>query len=118
MVQRSLIAKGVLVGIGLLFLLNGVIIAGLSLTRTIPQSYGWLAPVFFALGAIGALTAWFGLRNGRRWPLAILALLYVPWTIVGLVGDTRQGYWLLVSGEVLGLALVVLALAAIIRRAV
>jgi hypothetical protein len=74
--------------------------------------------MFLALGTIGALTAWFGLRGGRKWPLAILASLYVPWTIVGLVGDTKQGYWPLVAGEALGLAIVVWSVATVIRRAV
>ncbi len=118
MVQHSIIAKRVLVGVGVLFVLNGLVIAGLRLAHSIPQSYGWLTPLFLALGLSGTLTAWFGLRDGRRWPLVILALLYVPWTIVGLVGDTRQGYWPLVAGEALGLLLVIWAMGAIMRRAV
>lgn len=116
--RRSVIAKRVLIAIGLLFVANGLIIGGLRLAQVIPRGYGWLAPLFLALGAIGTLTAWFGLRGGRRWPLAVLALAYVPWTIVGLVGDTRQGYWLLVAGETLGLVLVVWAIATVMRRAV
>ncbi len=115
---RSLTAKWVLVSVGWLFMATGLIIAGLRLAQLIPQSYGWLAPLFLALGAAGTLTAWFGLREGRRWPLVILALLYVPWTIMGLIGDARQGYWHLVSAEWLGLLLVVWAIAIISRRAV
>lgn len=57
-----MIAKHVLVGIGLLFVVNGLIIGGLRLAQVIPPSYGWLAPLFLALGAVGTLTAWFGLR--------------------------------------------------------
>ncbi|MCZ6727128.1 MAG: hypothetical protein O7A98_07200 [Acidobacteria bacterium] len=116
MAEGSVIAKRVLVGIGLLFVLNGLIIGGLRFVQAIPPSYGWLAPLFLALGAVGTLTAWLGLRNDRRWPLAILAMLYVPWTIIGLIGDTKQGYWPLVAGETLGLVLVVGAIITIMRR--
>lgn len=56
------------------------------------------------------------LEGGRRWPLVILALLYVPWTIIGLIGDTKQGYWLLVAGETVGLALVFWAITRVMRR--
>ncbi len=87
-----MIAKRVLIGIGLLFIVNGLIIAGLRLAQVIPRSYGWLVPLFLALGTVGTLTASFGLRDDRRWPLVVLGLVYVPWTIVGLIGDTRQGY--------------------------
>ena len=115
---RSLTAKWVLVGVGLLFVAIGFIIGGLRLVQSIPQSYGWLAPLFLALGTVGTLTAWFGLRKGRRWPLVILALLYVPWTIMGLLGDAKQGYWSLVSAEWLGLLLMAWAITTIMRRAV
>ena len=113
-----MIARRVLIGIGLLFVVNGLIVGGLRLAQVIPRSYGWLASLFLALGVMGTVTAWFGLRDGRRWPLLVLALLYVPWTIVGLIGDTKQGYWPLVAGEALGLALVVWAITTIMRRAV
>ncbi len=113
-----MIAKRVLIGIGLLFIVNGLIIAGLRLAQVIPRSYGWLVPLFLALGTVGTLTASFGLRVGRRWPLVVLGLVYGPWMIVGLIGDTRQGYWLLVAGETLGLVLVVWAITTLMRRAV
>ena len=116
--ERSLIAKWVLVGVGLLFVVSGFIVGGLRIAQSIPQNYGWIAPLFLALGTVGTLTAWFGLRRGRRWPLVILALLYVPWTIMGLLGDAKQGYWPLVSAEWLGLLLMVWAIATITRRAV
>ena len=115
---HSATAKGVLIGVGLIFVASGLMIAGLRLAQSIPPSYGWLAPLFLALGTVGTLTAWFGLRKGRRWPLVILALLYVPWTIMGLLGDAKQGYWPLVSAEWLGLLLMVWAIATITRRAV
>lgn len=116
--KQSVIAKRVLVGIGVLFVVNGLIISGLRLGQVIPRSYGWLAPLFLALGAAGTSTAWLGLRNARRWPLLILAMLYVPWTIIGLIGDTKQGYWPLVAGESLGLVLAVWAIMTLMRRAV
>ena len=115
---HSATAKGVLIGVGLIFVVSGLMVAGLRLAQSIPPSYGWLAPLFLALGAVGSLTAWFGLRKGRRWPLAIIALLYVPWTIVGLLGDAKQGYWPLVAAEALGLVFVVWAIATITRRPV
>ena len=104
---RSLTAKLVLVGVGLLFVVSGFIVGGLRLAQSIPQSYGWLAPLFLALGTVGTLTAWFGLGKGRRWPLVILTLLYFPWTIMELLRDAKQGFWPLVSAEWLGLLLVV-----------
>ena len=105
-------------GIGVLFVVSGLIIGGLRLAQAIPRSYGWLVPLFLALGTLGTLTAWLGLRNGRRWPLVILAILYIPWTIIGAISDTKQGYWPLVAGETLGLVLVVWAITTIMRRAV
>ncbi len=116
MARRSDVARWVLIGVGLLFVVNGVLIASLRMAQSIPQAYGWLAPVFLTLGITGTLTAWLGLRSSRRWPLVILAIVYLPWIIVGLVGDTKQGYWPLVAGEALGLALVLWALAARLRR--
>lgn len=116
--RQSVIAKRVLIGIGLLFIVSGMVIGGLRLAQVIPRSYGWLAPLFLALGAVGTLTASLGLKDGRRWPLVVLALLYVPWTIVGLIGDTKQGYWPLVAGETLGLVLAVWAITTVMRRPV
>ena len=118
MIASPIIAKRVLVAIGLLFVANGLVIGGLRFGGVISPAYGWLSPVFASLGVIGALTAWFGLRDGRRWPVAILSVLYVPWTIVGLVGDTKQEYWPLVAGEALGLLVIVWAVTTIVRRAV
>jgi hypothetical protein len=116
--RRSVIAKLVLVGTGLLFLVGGIAISGLRLAGAISESHGRLAPIFLALGTVGAFTAWFGLRDGRRWPLAILSVAYIPWTIMALISDSRQEYWLIVAGQVLGLLLVVWAVETIMRRAV
>lgn len=111
------LARRLLVGTGLLLVCSGLIMSGLRLARMLPRSHGWLAPLFVGLGAVGTLTAWFGLRGGRRWPLLILAAVYVPWTVLGLVGDTRRGYWPLVAGEALGLLLIVWAITTITRKA-
>jgi hypothetical protein len=116
--SQSVIAKRVLTGIGLLFIVNGLVIGGLRLAQVIPRGYGWLAPLFLALGAVGTLTASLGLRDGRRWPLVVLGLVYIPWTILGLIGDTKRGYWPLVAGETLGLVLVVWAITTVMRRPV
>ena len=59
-----MIAKRVLVSVGLLFVVNGLTVGVLRLAEVIPRAYGWLAPVFLALGAIGSLTAWLGLNRG------------------------------------------------------
>jgi len=115
-VRNPAIARGVLVGVGVVFVMTGLVIGGLRSGRVIAPDYGWLAPLFLTLGGVGTLTAWLGLRNGRRWPLAVLGLLYLPWTIIGLVGDTTQGYWPLVAGESLGLVLVIWAISTIMRR--
>ncbi|MFQ5737939.1 MAG: hypothetical protein ACE5JX_02920 [Acidobacteriota bacterium] len=114
--RQFVIAKRVLIGIGLLFIVNGLILGGLRVAQVIPRSYGWLVPLFLALGAVGTLTASWGLRDGRRWPLVLLGLVYIPWTIVGLIGDIKQGYWPLVAGETLGLVLVVWAITTLLRR--
>ena len=116
--RRSVIAKRVLIGVGLLFIVSGLIVGGLRLAEVIPRGYGWIGPLFLALGTVGTLTASLGLRGGRRWPLLVWAVLYVPWTIVGLIGDTTQGFWPLVIGEAFGLMLIVWALTTLMRRAV
>ena len=110
-----MLAKRVLVGIGLLLVATGLTVGVLRFAEVIPRAYGSLPPVFLVLGAVGSLTAWLGLNSGRRWPLGILGLLYVPWTVIGLIGDTRQNYWPLVGGEAVGLVLVVWAIVTLLR---
>lgn len=79
--RRSGIARWVLIGIGLLLVLNGIIVGGLGLAGWMPRSYCWLSPMFLALGTIGTLTAWL--------PSAALTLGFL---LVGArAGSSEQG---------------------------
>ncbi len=98
-------------------MLNGLVVGSLRLAKVIPVSYGWLGPLFLTLGLVGLVTAWLGLRLARPWPLAVLALAYIPWTVIGLIGDSKQGYWPLVAGETVALVLVSWALIIRLREA-
>lgn len=106
MARPDAVARWTLVGVGAVFVVSGSIVTGLYLAGVVPRAYDWQGPVFLALGAAGVTASWFGLKAGRRWPAALLAALYLPWTAVGLIGDTRQGFWPLVAGEALGFAAV------------
>ena len=117
MVTRIKLAKWILIGAGVVFMLNGLVVGSLHLAKVIPASYGWLGPLFLTLGLVGLVTAWWGLRSARRWPLAVLALAYIPWTVIGLIGDSKQGYWPLVAGEAVALVLVSWALIIRLREA-
>jgi len=67
------------------------------------------------LGTVGAATSWFGLRDPRIRSLLLITIAYVPWTVVGLIGDARQGLWPLVTGEGVGLLATVWALSSEMR---
>ena len=103
-------SRWVLIAIGLVFLVSGLIVTSLNLAKVIPASYNWQGPSFLILGIVGFSTAYFGLRVVRPWALIVLACTYVPWTVIGLIGDIRQGFWPLIIGETTGLVLVLLAL--------
>ena len=103
-------ARRVLIAVGIIFLVSGLIVTSLHLAKVIPAGYNWQGPSFLILGAVGFFTAYFGLRVVRPWALIVLSLTYIPWTFIGLIGDTQQGYWPLVIGEAIGLLLVSLAL--------
>ncbi len=81
----------------------------MNLAKVIPASYNWQGPVFLILGVAGIATAYFGLRPVRPWALIVLALVYIPWTVIGFIGDIGQGFWPLVIGEAAGLVLGLLA---------
>ena len=98
-------ARWILVGVGILFVMNGLLVTSLHLAGVIPAAYSWQGPAFLVLGVLGFATAFCGLRGKRAWPLLLLGLFYIPWTVIGLIGDTGQGYWPLVIGESVGLAL-------------
>ena len=107
------IARWIFVSVGFIFVLSGIIVTGLIVAKEIPSSFNWIGLPLLVLGAAGSSTAYFALRAHRLWPLIFLALLYIPWTVFGLIGDIRQGYWPLVVGE--GLGLILLGFALIIR---
>ncbi len=65
---------------------------------------------FELLGALGLVAAYFGLRSARPWAWFACAFAYLPWTVRGFLSDTRQGLWLLVLGELVGLGLTSVAL--------
>jgi len=106
-------ARRVLIAVGIIFLVSGLIVTSLNLARVIPASYNWQGPSFLILGIVGFSTAYFGLRAARPWTLIVLAIAYLPWTVIGLIGDARQGFWPLVIGESVGLFMVLLALIAL-----
>lgn len=102
--------RRVFAAIGLIFVLSGITVTTLRLAGAIPPALSWHGPAFLILGGVGVVTARLGLRSPRLRPLALLAVCYGPWTVVGLLGDIRQGLWPLVVGEALGLALLLWAL--------
>jgi len=106
MTTRIRVSKWILVIVGILFMTNGLIVTSLNLAGVIPPAYNWQGPVFLVLGVIGFVLAFWILRRKRVWPLLVLGLAYIPWTFIGLIGDTRQGYWPLAIGESVGLVLV------------
>jgi 4-amino-4-deoxy-L-arabinose transferase-like glycosyltransferase len=110
--QAARLGRGILVAVGLLFLVTGVVVLALATSGVIPKDYRWVGPLFLALGLVGAPTAYLGLRSPRWWPIIVLASAYLPWTVVGLLGDIRMGYWALVAGEGVGLVLVTVSLIA------
>ena len=109
-------ARWILVGVGVLFVINGLVVTSLHLAG--PAAYNWQGPTFLILGVMGFATAFWGLRGKRVWPLLLLGLFYLPWTVVGLIGDTGQGYWPLVVGESVGLVVVAASIIILWREAI
>ena len=109
-------ARWILIAVGIIFIASGLIVTSLYFANVIPAGYNWQGPLFLILGSIGFAAAYFGLRPIRPWALFVLAVVYIPWTIIGLAGDIRQGFWPLVIGEGVGLILVVSALITCMRR--
>lgn len=104
-------ARRVFVAIGIIFIMSGVTVTTLRLAGAIPSAFSWHGPAFLVLGLAGVTTARLGLRSLRPWPLILLAIVYGPWTVLGLLGDIRQRLWPMVAGEALGLVLLLWALA-------
>lgn len=117
MILSRVAARWVLVAVGVIFLISGLIVTSLNFLKVIPSGYNWQGPTFLVLGFVGFATAYFGLRVVRPWALIVLSLLYIPWTIIGLIGDTQQGFWALVIGETVGLAMVLFALITLWKHA-
>jgi len=110
-------SRKVLIGIGLIFILNGLIVAGLNtairfsgIQRSGSMPSMSAAIGFELLGVLGLVAAYFGLRSAKAWGWFVCAVAYLPWTARGLVSDARQGLWPLVIGEVVGLVLTLVAL--------
>ena len=110
-------SRKVLIAVGLIFMFNGLIVGGLNAlirsnvsqrNRSMPSIS--VAIGFEALGVLGLVAAYFGLRSAKVWAWFACAMAYLPWTARGLVSDARQGLWPLVIGESLGLVLTLLAL--------
>lgn len=110
-------ARWILIVVGIIFLASGLIVTSLNLAKVIPAGYNWQGPSFLILGIVGFSTAYFGLRVARLWTLIVLSLAYIPWTVIGLIGDTQQGFWPLVIGETVGLVMVLLALVVLWKHA-
>jgi hypothetical protein len=106
------IGRRILIILGVLFLINGLTILGIRWAASVrsPHLPVVAGPGFLALGLVGISAAYVGLRAKMPWAWIILALAYVPWTLIGLISDTRQSLWLLVIGEVAGLVMIVAAL--------
>jgi len=109
-------ARRVFAAIGIIFISSGITVTTLHAARVIPSAFGWHGPWFLILGLVGVTTTRLGLRSPRLWPLAVLAIVYGPWTVLGLLGDIRQRLWPLVAGEALGLAVLMWALACAAAR--
>jgi len=109
-------ARRVFAAIGMIFILSGLTVTTLRLAGMIPPAFSWHGPLFLILGLIGLTTTRLGLRSPRLWPLVVLATVYGPWTVLGLLGDIRQRLWPLVAGEAVGLALLTWALACAAAR--
>ena len=99
-----------LIIIGIIFISSGLIVTSLNIAGIIPANYNWQGPIFLILGIIGFLISYFGLRRRKTWVVVILFFAYIPWTLIGLIGDFKQKFWPLVIGEGVGLVVVFFAL--------
>jgi len=104
------VARKILIIIGIIFISSGLIVTSLNIAGIIPASYNWQGPIFLILGIVGFLMSYFGLKIRKTWVLVILFCTYVPWTVVGLIGDSKHKFWPLVIGEGMGLVIIFLVL--------
>jgi len=110
MLKSYRVARKILIIIGIIFISSGLIVTSLNIAGIIPASYNWQGPIFLILGIVGFLMSYFGLKIRKTWVLVILFCTYVPWTVLGLIGDIKQKIWPLVIGEGVGLVIVFLVL--------
>jgi len=110
MLKSYRVARKILIIIGIIFISSGLIVTSLNIAGIIPASYNWQGPIFLILGIVGFLMSYFGLKIRKTWVLVILFCTYVPWTVVGLIGDFKQKLWPLVIGEGMGLLIIFLVL--------
>ena len=76
--RMSVIARRILIGVGIVFVVCGTIVTTTYLLGVIPSAYNWQCPMFLALGLLGVLVAWFLLPNRRRLSAQVLAAVYIP----------------------------------------
>ncbi len=109
---RFEIGRKILMIVGILFLINGLTILAMrwAASARSPQLPVVAGPGFLALGLVGVTAAYAGLRAKRPWAWIILGLAYVPWTLIGLISDTRQSLWFLVIPEAAALIVIAVAL--------
>jgi len=90
------------------FLATGLITVVLSLTAggdMLPH-----ANMFVIIGSVALLTTKVGLSQSCKWSWFILAMLFVPWALIGLTLDYAHEQWFLVASEIIGLVMVGIAL--------
>jgi hypothetical protein len=102
------IACGMLEAISYLFWIIGLIVALFSVTGYF-QGHTWQAIVFIITGTVALLTVKLGLNQSHKCAWAALIMLFLPWTIIGMVDDFKLGYVPLVVGEIFGILVIVTA---------
>ena len=106
--QRLRIACRIFAGVSYLFWIIGLIVVFLSITGI--ADHTWQGSLFLVIGTIALLNTKLGMYSSHKWAWLALAVLFIPWTLIGLVDDMRLGYWPLVVGEIFGLVVITVAL--------
>jgi hypothetical protein len=91
-----------------LFWVNGVAVVVFAVSNG--PSLMPFAGTFLTIGAVALLVTKQGLRRSRPWAWVALFVLFMPWTLGGLLLDIRAELWWLVAGEVFGLFVITIAL--------
>ena len=106
--QGLKVACRIFIGVAYLFWTVGLIVVLLTLKGF--ANHLWQAGVFLIVGAIAFTITKFGLSSSYIWAWMALVILFIPWTLLGLINDARLRYWPLVAGETLGLVVIMVAL--------